>query len=201
MRNNILIGLTGGIGSGKSTVSDYLSSLGENVICADAVSRQVTEPEQAGAKAIRREFGDGMFLADGTLDRQRLADSVFSDKKKLERLNGILHPIIIDNMFLEASKKSGRVFLDAALLIQTGMHKKTDYVWLVTADIKARIERVIQRDGLEYSKIRKRMENQLPDKDMVCFTDEIIQNNGSIPDLYSKVDELLKKSRYQEVIK
>lgn len=196
MKNNIIIGITGGIGSGKSTVSKYLTSLGEKVICADAVSKQIVQPGQMGSLAIRREFGDEFFLSDNSLDRQKLAREVFSDKNKLARLNSILHPIIVNHMFDIANNSKGRVFLDAALLIQTKMDKKTDFVWLVIADRKIRISRVLKRNKFSYSEIKKRIDNQMTDEDMISFADEIIENNGDLSSLYSKTDMLLKKREY-----
>lgn len=193
---NIIIGITGGIGSGKSTVSNYLTSLGEKVICADAVSKQIVQHGQEGSLAIRREFGGEFFLADDSLDRQKLAREVFSDKNKLARLNGILHPIIVRRMFEIANNYKGRIFLDAALLIQANMDEKTDFVWAVIAKQDIRIARVLKRDNFSYSEIKNRIDNQMTDKDMISYANEIVENNGDLNSLYSKIDILLKKPEY-----
>jgi dephospho-CoA kinase len=196
MKNNILIGITGGIGSGKSAVSDYLSGLGEYVIYSDEVAREVVLPGTPGNEALRREFGDCYFNTDGTLDRKKLARHVFGSKSGLEKLNSILHPLITDRIFSEAGTLEGRVFIEVPLLIQSGMHSRMDYVWLVTADREARIRRVMKRDEVDAAHVEQRMNNQLSDAEMAVFADEIIDNSGSPECLCGKIDELLKKAEY-----
>lgn len=196
MKNNILIGITGGIGSGKTAVSDYLSGLGEYVIYSDEVAREVVLPGTAGNDMLRREFGDGYFHKDGTLDRKKLAESVFADKQSLEKLDGILHPLITERIFSEAEALPGRVFIEVPLLIQSGMHKSMDYVWLVTADKETRLERVMKRDKLGAAKVEQRMNSQLSDEEMAVFADEIIDNSSSPEHLRRCIDRLLKKAEY-----
>lgn len=186
------IGITGGIGSGKSAVSAYLRSLGETVLCADEAARQVVEPGQEGAAAIREAFGDSFFLADGSLNRKALGREVFADEEKRKRLEGILHPLIIAHIDRQA-QDAGRVFIDAALLMQMGMHKKMDAVWLVTSDLKTRIERVIQRDGLSETDVLQRIESQPADEWMMQYADQIIKNNGELADLHMQIDKLIKQ--------
>lgn len=195
-KNNILIGITGGMGSGKSVISDYLSGLGENVIYADEIAREVVLPGQTGYEGVRREFGDEYFSSDGLLDRKKLAQYVFSDKESVERLNAILHPIILDRIYSETEKLSGRVFIEVPLLIQSGMHKKMDYVWLVVADKATRVKRVKARDGLDETLIGQRMDNQMSDEEMAAYADEIIDNSGNVQNLYRKINTLLKESKY-----
>ncbi len=190
---SMIIGITGGIGSGKSAVTTYLRRLGETVICADEVSRQIVEPGQEGAAALRSVFGNSIFHEGGTLDRKKLADDVFGDKKRLELLNDTLHPLIIKSIERQAKALGGRVFIDVALLIQTGMHNMTDIIWLVVADMDTRIKRVMARDGLNEDQVRRRMENQMTDSQMAGYADEIIDNGGSLGDLYRQVDRLLKQ--------
>ncbi len=187
------IGITGGIGSGKSEVTKYLRSLGEYVICADEVSRKIVMPGKEGADALRREFGAGIFLADGTLNRKKLADEVFSDEKKLMVLNNILHPLILKRIEELAKQREGRVFIDAALLIQTGMHKTVDMIWLVVAGLNTRISRVVKRDGLSAAEVERRIKSQISDEEMAAFADEIIRNDGSLSALKAHVDGLLKQ--------
>ena len=187
------IGITGGIGSGKSVVTAYLRSLGETVICADEVARQVSEPGQPGEAAIRRLFGDGFFLPDGMLDRNKLGAEVFADSKKRRILEEALHPLIIRRVMSQAQSARGRVFVDAALLIQTGLHKSMDAVWLITADHHIRLGRVMQRDGLDAQSVMQRMESQPDDKWLAGFADEIITNDDSRHALYQRIDTLLSK--------
>lgn len=196
MKETILIGITGGIGSGKSIISGYLSSLGEHVISADDAARRVVYPGETGNKLIRKEFGDGYFFEDGTLDRKKLADDVFYDKEKLLRLNSLLHPLILEYIYSEAKALTGRVFIEAPLLIQAGMHESVDYVWLVTADAAKRIERVVERDGAQTGDVIRRMESQMSDEEMAAYADEVIENNGEPEEIYRKIDRLLKKPEY-----
>lgn len=185
------IGITGGIGSGKSEVTRYLRSLGERVICADEVSRQLAEPGGAGALAIRRAFGDSFFLENGALDRRRLAAEVFGDDKKLQTLNDAMHPLILARVEELAAQAEGRVFIDAALLVQTGMSQTVDQIWLVVAGLSERIARVARRDGLPADEVRRRIKSQLGDEELAKYADAVIRNDGSVAALQSRVDELL----------
>jgi dephospho-CoA kinase len=195
----ILIGITGGIGSGKSVVTEYLRQRGEHVICADEVAREVVQPGSRGAAAVRAEFGDAYFRPDGSLDRAKLAERVFEDSESVKRLNGILHPIIIEAIWEKASEQHGRVFIDAPLLIETGMHKRTDYVWIVIANRETRIRRVMQRDGAAREAVERRMENQTDDAQRVRFADEVIDNRFGLKELWQKVESLLEKKEYNEI--
>lgn len=197
MGKNILIGITGGIGSGKSAVREYLLGTGENVICADEVSRETVKPGERGNKEIRRIFGDEYFLENGEIDRKKIAEFVFNDKEKLNMLNSILHPVIADSIFKKAGKLTGRVFIEAPLLIQADMQKKVDYVWLVTADIETRIKRVVERDGLSREQVRRRIESQMSDEEMAVFADEIIDNSTSLESLYGNIENILGKPGYK----
>ena len=194
--SRIVIGMTGGIGSGKSAVSQYLKECGEHVICADEVSRKVVRRGEEGSKAIRHVFGDTYFLEDGSLDRKKLGAEVFSQADKLKMLNGILHPIIVEYIFNEARRLDGRVFIDAALLIQTNMHERVDIVWLVVADMQKRIERVIKRDKLSEAAIKARIDAQMSDQDMAVYADEVIDNSGSFDELHKRIALILNKPVY-----
>lgn len=189
------IGITGGIGSGKSEVTRYLRSLGEYVICADEVSKQIVELGGEGAQALRRVFGDEFFFENGELNRRKLAAEVFSDNERLKLLNDTLHPLILAHIEKLAKTIEGRVFIDAALLIQTGMHKTVDRIWLVVADKKSRVERVMKRDGLTAQEVKRRIKSQLSDEEMKPYVDEIVDNSGSIEALQRRVDDLLEQPK------
>ena len=150
-------------------------------------------PGEEGADALRRVFGSSFFLDDGSLDRKKLADEVFSNDDRLELLNKTLHPLILQRIEQYAQQGQGCVFIDAALLIQTGMHKSVDVVWLVVANKNTRIARVVKRDGLSAAEVERRIGSQISDDEMSAYADEIIQNDGSLFDLKERVDELLKK--------
>lgn len=189
------IGITGGIGSGKSEVTRYLRSVGEYVICADEVSRQIVEPGEEGSQALRQVFGDAIFFKNGALDRRKLAAEVFDDIERLKLLNDTLHPLILAHIDKLASSHNGRVFIDAALLIQTGMDKRVDGIWLVVADKQTRVERVMKRDGLLAQEVERRIESQLSDEEMMPYADEIIENSSSIDALKRRVDALIKQPK------
>lgn len=197
--SHLWIGITGGIGSGKSAITAYLRERGEYVICADEVAREVVQPGEKGADAVRAAFGDEYFLPDGTMDRAKLAQYVFENPERVKRLNAILHPIIIDTVWERASHFRGRVFIDAPLLIESGMHEKTDYLWVVTADREMRLSRVIVRDETTREAVEKRMESQMEDSQRISVADEVIDNSGSLFELHKQIDRLLKKGEYNEV--
>lgn len=196
---NMLIGITGGIGSGKSAVSAYLESIGEAVLCADKTAKHVVRPGEAGNLAVREAFGDDYFFKDSTLNRKKLASDVFNNTARLKKLNDILHPIIISEMFNRACNMNGRVFMDVALLIQSGMHRKMDFVWLVTADVETRIERVMKRDNTTGKQVKMRMKQQMTDEEMIKYADEVIDNSKTLNHLYQQIDSILKKPIYNEV--
>lgn len=188
------IGITGGIGSGKSVISNYLKKLGETVICADEVAHELTKPGEEGEKILRRVFNSS-FKEDGALDRKALAALVFADREKRMLLNKALHPLIISRIMNKAKEAQGRVFIDAALLIQTGMHTMMDFVWLVTAKRQTRIKRIMQRDSLDRKSALLRLKAQQSDGTLKRYADEIITNDGSIKELEQKIDGLLEKNR------
>lgn len=196
---NMLIGITGGIGSGKSAVSAYLESLGEAVLCADKMAKHVVRPGEAGNLAVREAFGDDYFFEDSTLNRKKLASDVFENTARIKKLNDILHPIIISEMFNRACNMSGRVFMDVALLIQASMHRKMNFVWLVTADVETRIDRVMKRDNATVEQVKKRMRQQMTDEEMIKYADEVIDNSKTLNHLYQQIDSILKKPIYNEV--
>ncbi len=189
-----LIGITGGIGAGKSAVTNDLRARGELVICADETAKAVAEPGQPGAAVLREAYGESFFLPDGKLNRKQLAAHVFGHPERVARLNSLLHPVIIETMFEQASRHNGRVFLDAALLIQAGMHEKVDYVWLVVADMETRIRRVMLRDSASREDVIRRIESQMSDDDMKRYADEVIENNGTLQQLHVRINDLLEKS-------
>lgn len=195
----ILIGITGGIGSGKSEISAYLKQLGEQVICADEVAREIVQPGETGYEAVRSNFGEEFLLPDGTLDRKKLARRVFEYPEDLERLNSLLHPLILNHIWDKVSSMSGRIFIDAALLIETGMQNHMDYVWVVTADLETRIRRVMKRNSVARVAVENRIMNQMDDAQRLKFASEIIDNKSSLSELHKNIDRLLNMGKYNEV--
>lgn len=195
------IGLTGGIAAGKSMVSDILASLGAWILDADAISREVVEPGTEGLKAVVAEFGENVLMPDGTLDRRALGAEVFGNAQKLERLNGILHPMIKAEMLRRASEIEEKhpkdiVIFDVPLLIESGWQDVADEVWLVSAPIDERIRRIAMRDGLDEKQAMERISAQMTDEQKAQYSDVIIDNGGSIQELEETVTKLYAERKY-----
>ena len=189
-----IVGITGGIGSGKSMVTDRLRELGHVVIDADEVALEAAVPWEPAMVRLREELGDEIFLEDGNLDRPVLAKLAFSDPEVLETVNKIFHKDILKRIESRISSIFGEriVFVSAPLLYETGADKMTDEVWLVTAREDIRLKRVIERDGLSESDVRARMKNQMPEEEKRRRADVVIENNGTPEQLYKAIDYLLK---------
>ena len=195
------IGLTGGIAAGKSMVSELLAKLGAWILDADAISREVVEPGTEGLKAVAAEFGEKVLLPDGTLDRRALGAEVFGDPQKLERLNGILHPIIKAEMLRRAAEIEEQhpediVIFDVPLLIESGWQDVADEVWLVSAPVEQRIRRIAMRDGLDEKQAMERISAQMTDEQKAKYADVIINNGGSIQELEERVTKLYAERKY-----
>jgi len=173
-----VIGVTGGIGSGKSTVSRMFLKYGAEVVDADEISRSITKKNGAAYSEIVESFGGRILFQDGEIDRKKLAEIVFSDKSKLMLLNSITHKYV----FFEMQKcidesESEVIVLDVPLLFSSDFRIKCDYTIGVTADMKERILRVKQRDGMVEEDIMHRIENQISDEELREKADFIIENN------------------------
>lgn len=191
-----VVGLTGGIGTGKSTASEYLRKQGFSIIDADRISREIVEPGTLLLKELEKNFGSGIIKDDGTLDRKALAAIVFSDKEKKSRLDGLMHGHILDEIERKISKSQsgeGRgIIVDAPLLFETGLEKKCDQVWLITADEKLRILRVCERDGMDPEEVRARIQNQMADEEKKERAHRIVDNSGSKEALLAQLAELIE---------
>lgn len=191
-----VVGLTGGIGTGKSTASEYLRKQGFSIIDADRISREIVEPGTLLLKELEKNFGSGIIKDDGTLDRKALAAIVFSDKEKKSRLDGLMHGHILDEIerkISESQSGEGRgIIVDAPLLFETGLEKKCDQVWLITADEKLRILRVCERDGMDPEEVRARIQNQMADEEKKERAHRIVDNSGSKEALLAQLAELIE---------
>lgn len=190
-----LLGLTGGIASGKSTVSNRLRALGALIVDADAISRELAAPEGQYLSRLREAFGNGILNDDGTLNRSALADFIFSDPDKRRLLDSITHPEIISRMWAAANGALKRnadcvVVMDAPLLIETGMHRHMDWVWVVTAPRDTRINRLMLRDGLTAEQAKARVESQIDDSERLRYATHELNNSGSASALVKLVDTL-----------
>ncbi len=189
-RNKRIIGITGDIGSGKSTVSNYLTSKGYYVIDADLIAREVAE-----LKRIKQKISDAFdgVIIDGVLDRKKLANIVFRDEEKLRILNTIMHPEIVDRIIKDASDSEEEyVFIDAALLFETGLDKYCDYVILIDVSLETRLDRIIKRDNITKALAYKKISSFSDSKEKKSKS-IVINNNGTIDELYKKINHVIKQ--------
>jgi len=188
----VQIGLTGGIGSGKSSAARRFGELGALVIDADLVAREVVEPGTDGLAAVVAEFGPGVLDAEGRLDRPALARIVFADEAARGRLNGILHPRIRARVAARiAAAPSGTVVVqDVPLLVETGQAPAYDLVVVVETPVRLRIERLARDRGLAAEEARSRMATQATDEQRRDVADVVIVNDGTLDDLRAEVDRI-----------
>lgn len=185
------IGLTGGIGSGKSTIAQYFKSKGIPVYVADAEAREIMQ-EKTVLEAIRNAFGTAVF-ENNQLVRQKLASIVFSNPDKLQVLNSIIHPAVKKHFenWLLSQKQQPFILYESAILFETGSYKDFDSIITVTAPLETRIARVLQRDDTTVEQVSKRIEAQWPDEKKVKKSDFIIVNI-QLEVALQKTDEILK---------
>lgn len=191
-----ILGLTGGIASGKSTVSAYLAQNGALIIDADLIARQVVAKKSSGLKQIVAKFGGEILTASGELDRKKLGKLVFSNKDLLKALTDITGPLIRAEILreIQAAKKAQvkLVVLDIPLLFETGYQTLCDKVMVVTIPSKLQLERVMKRDNLSAAEARKRIANQLPASKRNELADVLIDNSKSVAETYQQVLKWLK---------
>jgi len=191
-----LIGLTGGIGTGKSTVGRFLTARGFPVIDADELARAVVEPGTPGLAEVAATWPD-VIGRDGRLDRSRLGARVFADPAARARLEGILHPRIValSNTRAAALAAAGHraAFYEASLLVETGRHGELDGLLVVDAPEDVRIARVAARDRLSPAAVRARIAAQLPMSEKRRVATAVIDNDGDLPALERKLEEALTR--------
>ena len=195
MKRPYRVGLTGGVGSGKSTVARILADRGVPVVDADTIAREVVEPCAPAYREVVEAFGPGILREDGTLDRGALGRKVFSDPALRRRLEGITHPHILRRMSGEIDRLGDRgcelVVLDIPLLFEVGLEDMCDEVWVVWAAKERRIGRVASRDGLDSDEVERRMGAQMPLEEKVARADAVIDNDGSLEDTSDRARRLL----------
>jgi len=188
------IGLTGGIGSGKSTVAKIFENLGVPVFVSDNVAKMLQDENAEVKKAISEIFGNEIYV-NGKLDRAKVAGIVFSDKKKLEQLNAIVHPAVgkAFEEFCNKNKSAKYILKEAAILFEIGDDKNLDGMLVVTAPIDVRAQRVMERDGISKAEVLQRMKNQWSEEDKVKKSDYVIVNDGKeliLPQIISMSEKL-----------
>lgn len=194
------IGVTGGIGSGKSTVCALFARRGRVVIYADAIARDLTQHDETVREQIKKAFGPDMYHADGSLQRKRLAEVVFRDPRLRRKLDSIVHPLVFEAIdkaiaALSPAERAPYLLVEAALIYETGMNGRLDYTIVVDAPENVRISRVISRDGCTREEIMIRIKSQMPVEDKLELADFVIDNGGDEKELERRVaflDSLLQ---------
>jgi dephospho-CoA kinase len=193
----LVVGLTGGIGCGKSEVRKRLLKAGVRVIDADTLAKEIAENNPAVVSTIKREFGPDMYDAAGKLQRKALAVIVFNDSSRLAVLNGIIHPRVIGTVEreIDALREQGEkmVVVEAALHYEVNWNEAMDVMVVVSAPMEQRIPRVMQRDGVDEAAVHRRIATQLPIEEKIKRADFVIENDGDLSALQKKVDRLLAK--------
>ena len=189
-----IIGLTGGIGAGKSEVARILSRRGIPVINADQLSREVVEPGSPGIKAIIKRFGKTVLRGDGSLDRKGLAQRVFANKDERLALEAILHPLIRErteaHLLVLEEGNTPVCILESPLLFEASQDELCDAAIAVVADFNLRAKRVKRREGLTIDQFQQRVDAQINDETRRRLADIIIENNGSLEDLRRAVNRI-----------
>lgn len=189
-----IIGLTGGIGAGKSEVARILSRRGIPVINADQLSREVVEPGSPGLKAIIKRFGNSVLRGDGSLDRKGLARRVFAKQDERLTLEGILHPLIRErteaHLLVLEEGNTPVCILESPLLFEASQDELCDAVITVVADFNLRAKRVKRREGLTIDQFQQRVDAQINDDTRRRLSDMIVENNGSLEDLRRAVNRI-----------
>ena len=193
------LGLTGGIASGKSTVGAMLRKLGFAVLDADSIAHELIEQGHPAYEEVLREFGATILNADRRISRAALAKIVFADPAQLERLNAIVHPRVEERLLSDFAKlqlhgSPPAAFVEAALIIEAGLHKKLDGVVVVWCEPAQQISRLLSR-GCSQEEARRRIALQLPAEEKLRQATETIDCSGSIPDTRRQVEELATKLR------
>ena len=189
-----IIGITGGVGAGKSTVLDYLrEQFHAYVIQADQVGHQVMEPGEICYSQVIALFGEHILKKDKTIDRKAVSDVVFGSEEKLKKLNGIIHPAVrqsvLEEIQLQKEKKTAIVVVESALLLEEHYEKFCDKVWYVHTDREIRISRLMENRGYSREKSESIISSQAPDEYFAKHADYIIRNNGDIKDTWLQVEE------------
>ncbi|MEJ2231720.1 MAG: dephospho-CoA kinase [Nitrospirales bacterium] len=199
----VVVGLTGGLASGKTTVAKIFKSLGARIIDADQLARTVVKPGKAAWRDILREFGPQILASDQTINRQTLATIVFRSPKKLKILQKIIHPRVAREQAKQAKiiqqhSPNAVIIYDAALLLEAGAQKRMDHVIVVTADRTTQISRACRRDGLTKTQALGRIKQQMPLRDKLKYADAVLDGTWPRSRLRRAVRSLYRTWRGNE---
>lgn len=191
------IGLTGGIGAGKSTAAKRFRELGVLVLDADEISRASLKKGGACYSDVIALFGSKILTLDGEIDRKKLASIVFADEEKRRQLNAIVHPYVIETMFSRAEealcKSGGIAVFEVPLLFESGMHEKMDRNILVACTEEKRLKRIVVRDNTTRQAALARIRAQMSEEEKRLLADYILENDGTIEQLNAQIDALLEE--------
>ncbi|QDG54214.1 dephospho-CoA kinase [Persicimonas caeni] len=193
----VIVGLTGGIASGKSTVANMMAELGARIIDADVIARKIVEPGEPAWEDIREAFGDEVLRDDDTLDREALGKVVFGDREARKKLESITHPRIGQRMMERAQqiRSEGHhwVIYDAALIVENGIHEWLDSLIVVAADRDVQIKRVMERDNMSHDEAVQRLDAQMPLEEKIAVADYVIDNNGTLQQTREQVEQIYQQ--------
>jgi len=189
-----VIGLTGGIGSGKSTVARILDDDFCPVFYTDIQAMIIQHVNPKAVEGMKALFGDDIYMENGRLDRRKLGNIVFSDKAKLQSLNELIHPLVKEEFddFVYMNELMPAVAIESAILVQSGFYKLCDFSILVSAQEETRIQRVMQRDNLTAEQVRQRIQNQMPESEVSKYCKYTIDNRD-LDSLRPQIEEIWKK--------
>ena len=197
-RNPLIVAVTGGIGSGQSTVCSFFQKAGCKIINADDKAKEAIRKNRKLQKQLKETFGKEVFDAEGKLDTAKLAEAAFKDEIQTQRLNQLVHPMMVGNLVeeMEQARFSGRypiVIIDAALVYEISIEQMFDAVVVVDAPLPQRQKRVRERDGMSRKQFMARMNKQIPLEKKVEWADFVITNEGTLDDLEKKSADVFKK--------
>ena len=191
-----IIGLTGNIATGKSVVSEMLERLGAEAIDADALAHELMEKGTPVWQAVVREFGEGILRSDGSINRKKLGSIVFADEAALRRLEALVHPAVIARTEkLIESSQNPVVVVEAIKLIEAGMDRTCDALWVVTCNREQQLARLVEQRGLTEEEARQRIEAQPPQEAKLALADVVIDNSGSLDETGRQVKREWDKIR------
>lgn len=199
-----IIGITGGIGSGKTTVAQICAKTGLPVLDADQISRAVTAAEGSAIPAIVERFGQGMLTQEGCLNREKMAGKVFKNRKSLDQLSTIVHRQVLAEIAAAIEKHQQKgvkaLFMDVPIPVKHGFLDRCDQVWVVRSEISVRIRRLADR-GMSDEEAHRRIAMQMNDEEYKAIADRIIDNNGDYPALFAQVRALISQELSQRGIR
>ena len=197
IKGKILIGITGGIGSGKSEVCRQLHQKGYKVIFADLKAKELYKTDKALAKKVVQAFGEDILNFHGVISLSKLREKVFASKKNFQKINTIVHPVVIKHLLAEIKKSKDKIILiESALVFDTAFHKYLDYVIMVYSNKKNRTDRIMVRDGAVRKEVERIMKFQIDEKQKIEKSDFIIVNNKTIEDLKGDIEFLSKVLKF-----